>query len=505
MRSSVTTALGIDVTEAEISVVLLGKADDGFRVLHAMRAPVPEGAIEHGRIVGPSAVLGALKTLRERHKTRTRRVALSLPIPGTLTRVIPLEELDPQQIARFVQDEVRQYASFSGRATVSDFRVLVPATPGTAGKLLVSAADHEGAATLVSTCRNAGMPSTTVESGVTACLRAFTEIRTSGAGDWTLLALRKDGTLTLCVLRKAILDYIRTKTIPTVDTGPQDVHEWVADECNAVVEFYRLEGVAASGHWDVVVIDDTDGGFSEEDQGAISKRLSVDDVKFWTRAQWLAGLAIDGHMDEELSIAGVGLAVGLLRQDDHGSSVNLLPQEERRALAARRNMLLAANALAMLVLAVVLISGGFSWMAQRANRNTADLKQAALERGDRPLPLAVNALTSLEQHTSAMSAEMNCLRHVSESRVDLDWGCLLADIRDAVPNALHITELSLGEGPAIQVEGVSESYEGVDTFVEMLNRSDHIRHAALVRKARSTAEANVRYVVKCSLIARKIR
>jgi len=505
MKSSVTTALGIDVTEAQISVVLLGKADGGFRILHATRTPVPEGAIEHGRIVDPSVVLAALKTLREHHKNRTRRVALSLPIPGTLTRVIPLEELDPQQIARFVEGEVKQYASFSGRATVSDFRVLVPAMPGTTGKLLVSAADHEGAATLVSTCRNAGMPSTTVESGVTACLRAFTETRTSASGDWTLLALRKDGTLTLCVLRKGILDYIRTKTIPTMDAEPQDVHEWVANECNAVVEFYRLAGGTASGRWDVLVIDDTDGGFSEEDQGIISRFLSVDDVKFWTRTQWLAELAIDGQIDEKLSIAGVGLAIRSLRQDDHGSSVNLLPQEERRAIVVRRNMLLVANALATLMLAVVLIGGGFSWMAERANRNTVNLRRASLERGDRPLPQAVNALTFLEQRTSAMSAEMNCLRRVPESRVDLDWGRLLADIRDAVPKALQITELSLAEGPAIQVEGVSESYEGVDTFVGMLNRSDHIRHAALVRKARSTAEANVRYVVKCSLIARKIR
>jgi Tfp pilus assembly protein PilN len=216
-------------------------------------------------------------------------------------------------------------------------------------------------------------------------------------------------------------------------------------------------------------------------------------------------LAIDGQIDEKLSIAGVGLAIRSLRQDDHLSSVNLLPQEERRAIVVRRKMLLAANALATLMLAVVLIGGGFSWMAERANRNTVNLKRASLERGDRPLPQAVNALTSLEQRTSAMSAEMNCLRRVSQSRVDLDWGRLLADIRDAVPNALKITELSLAEGPAIQVEGVSESYEGVDEFVEMLNRSDHIRHAALVRKARSTAEANVRYVVRCSLIARKIR
>jgi len=368
MRSSGTTALGIDVTTAQISAVLLGRSGEGFRVLHAMRTSIPEGAIEHGRIADPSAVLGALKTLKERNKGGARRVALSLPIPGTLTRVIPLEELDPQQITRFVQGEVKQYASFSGRPTVSDFRVLVPATPSAAGRLLVSAADHEGAAAFVSTCRNAGMPGVAVESAVTACVRTFNKMKTCRPGSWTLLALRKDGTLTLCVLRRGILDYVRTKAITAVDAETQSVGGRVAEECEAVMEFYGLESTTASGGWDAVVIDDTDEGLSEEAQRAIKERLTKSDVEFWTRPQWPASVALDGHPEDGLSIAGVGLAIRLLQEDDHRASVNLLPPEEHRAAAIRRKVLLAANAVAVLVLAIVLMGGGFSWMTDRVNR-----------------------------------------------------------------------------------------------------------------------------------------
>jgi Tfp pilus assembly protein PilN len=95
---------------------------------------------------------------------------------------------------------------------------------------------------------------------------------------------------------------------------------------------------------------------------------------------------------------------------------------------------------------------------------------------------------------------------MSESRLDVDWVRLLNDIKGAVPSVLRITELSLEDTSAMRIKGVSESYEGVDTFVEMLNRSDRIHHAALVQKSRAAPEqAAVRYTVKCSLTPREVR
>jgi Tfp pilus assembly protein PilN len=145
-------------------------------------------------------------------------------------------------------------------------------------------------------------------------------------------------------------------------------------------------------------------------------------------------------------------------------------------------------------------------MAKRVSNNIAEMKQEALERGDRALPLAVSALATLEQRTGALSAELDCLRRMSESRVDVDWVRLLDDIKDAVPGVLCITELSLDDASAVRIKGVSKSYEGVDTFVQMLNRSDQIRRAALVQKGRATPDhTDVRYIVKCSLASREMR
>jgi Tfp pilus assembly protein PilN len=308
------------------------------------------------------------------------------------------------------------------------------------------------------------------------------------------------------VLRRGILDYIRTKTIATADAETPSVGRWVADECEGVMEFYSVESMAASGGWDVVVIDDVDDGLSREAQQTIKERLAKDSVEFWTRAQWPAGVALDGRPEDGLSITGVGLAIGLLQENEHRASVNLLPPEEHRAMATRRKVLLAANAVAALILAIVLVGGGFGWMTERVNRNAADLRQAAMTRGDRPLAAAVSTLTALEQRVSTVSAELDCLRRVSESKPQVDWAHLLVDIHDAIPQALSITEMSFEDASCMQVEGVSESYESVDTFVEALNRSHHIRQASLLRKARAAkGPASVQYTVKCFLLPREIR
>ena len=129
MRASAKTTLGIDVTETRVSIVVLQKAADGFRVLEAARFPLPDWTFEQGRIADPAQLVKVLKHIKGRHKIRTKQIALALPVMSTVTRVVQLDEEDPQRVAQFVQHEIREYAAFSGREILSDFRVLVPARP----------------------------------------------------------------------------------------------------------------------------------------------------------------------------------------------------------------------------------------------------------------------------------------------------------------------------------------------------------------------------------------
>ena len=105
--------------------------------------PIPDGIIEGGNVQDMAQLAKTFKTLRRRHRVRSARVGLALPVRSTLARVVSLPESDPQRITQFLKDEVRQYAVFSGRETVSDHRVLAPATGSATGKALVAAAEQE--------------------------------------------------------------------------------------------------------------------------------------------------------------------------------------------------------------------------------------------------------------------------------------------------------------------------------------------------------------------------
>jgi Tfp pilus assembly protein PilN len=162
-------------------------------------------------------------------------------------------------------------------------------------------------------------------------------------------------------------------------------------------------------------------------------------------------------------------------------------------------VLLTATVLAALVPAIVLVAGALNYMSGRLQHHIGQAKREELAGGSRALAAAVDELAYIDQRITALEAELDCLRRVSASRPQVDWCHLLADVKGAIPSVLRITELSL-RGPAdIWIEGESRSDEAVDVFLDMLNRSDHIGRASLLRKGRANSdEMGIRYTIRCS-------
>jgi len=501
MTSSVKTAVGIDVTEVQVAAVLLGRAREGVTVLQAARVPLAPGTIVHGRVVDPTSLLAALRALRTQHGMRARHYALSLPLAGALARIIPLETADPQEIADHMRSEVGQYAAFSGRETVSDFRVLAPATSGSAGRILVMASDREAVNALAGTCHRAGIQTNVAEPAIAACARAFGAAKQ----DHMLLAVRKDGTLSLCVARRGVLDFIRTRTMVGSERESSRLYRWLTDEINAVIQFYSFERRDASAHWTVSIVDDDGGDIPVDDRHALEARVYADHVQYWTVANGMPhGITFEGNR-AKLSFTAVGLAMRLLESEEHGPGMNLLPQEAGQAHEAKRRFLLAATVLAALVPAIVLAAGTLNYMTGRLRQHIGLAKQAELVEGGRPLAAAVDELAHVDQRITALEAELECLRRVSARRPQVDWYHLLADVKSAVPSVLCITELSLRGPSDIWIEGVSKSDEAVDVFLDMLNRSEHVGRASLLRKGHGNSDqTGIRYTIRCSPAQGKI-
>ncbi|UCD50905.1 MAG: pilus assembly protein PilM [Phycisphaerales bacterium] len=487
------TAVGIDITETEVAAVLLKRTQKGVEVLQAARIPLPPGTITHGRTVDPASLLTVLKTLKRQHGMQAGHYALSLPVAGSLARVIPLETADPQEIMDYVQGEVRQYATFSGRETISDFRVLTPATQNNAGKVLVMASDCEAVTSLVDTCRSAGVQTSIVEMAVTACARGLDAAKQQAH---TLLAVRKEGTLSLCVLHRGALDFIRTKPMATTET---ESSLRLAEEINAVIQFYNLERLDAPAHWMVTVLDDDGNAIPADARRDVEERVCAEGVQFWTGTSPMPhGVVYDGD-HASLSFTALGLAMRLLEEEERRSGINLLPQEAGQARLRKRRALLAANVLAATVPAIVLVAGALSYMTGRVHHQINLAKQEELASGNHALATAVDELAYIEAQTAALEAELDCLRRASAARPQVDWCHLLADVKSAIPSVLRITELSLRGPTGVCIEGVSKSDEAVDVFLDTLNRSDHIGRASLLQKGRANSDqVGVRYTIRCS-------
>ncbi len=503
MKSAATTSLGIDIVGDEVNAVLLRKTRDGFRVLGTSRASLPEGTIEGGRIVDVAGLSKALKVVRECRR-RPGRTVLSLPLSGTLVRVVPLEQEDPQAIAGFVRDEIAQYAAFSGRKTASDYHVMACSRKSAPGRALLAAADQVSVESLVRACGNVGVGADAVEPAVLACVRVFQAAKSrEKLGPNVLLALLKGGVLTLTVLQKGTVDFTRSRTFPATGAASVDRYDRVADEINAVLQFYMIEGMAIRS---VVVIDDEHDLGPAEAEGTVRSKVACEAVEVWTRSTLSDRVGLEPGLSGKGSITAFGLAMRFLVDEPKAVGVNLLPKQADRATVVQRNLILTAIGLAALLLAVILATGAMRWMVARMQHDLAVMQRAELERGDHGLAMAVAERAATEEQIAAVAGELDCLVQASQSHPDVDWMQLLDDVGAAVPKQARLTELTVDGTSIMQVGGVCESDEAVATLVSMLNRSGAIAHAELLESRRIDGQDGaVRYAITCTLASKEIR
>lgn len=503
MKSTVTTSLGIDIVGDEVNAVLLKKTRDGFRVLATSRASVPVGTIEGGRIVDVTGLLKALKVVRE-CRTRSGRTVLSVPLSGALVRVVDLEEEDPQAVTGYVRDEIAQYAAFSGRKTASDYHVMASARKSTPGRALVAAADQAGVEALVRACGNVGVGADAVEPAILACVRVFRAAKSrERLGPNVMLALLKEGLLTLAVLQKGAVDFIRSRTLAPSAPSPVDRYDQVADDVNAVLQFYTVEGTTITS---VVVIDDEHDLAPVEAGETIRSKVACEAVEVWTRSTLSEHVAIEPGLSGKGSITALGLAMRFLADGPKAATVNLLPKEADRATVVQRNLVLTAIGLAALLFAVILGTGAMRWTVVGTQDRIAAMKRAELERGHQGLAEAVAELAATEKRIAVTTAEVECLTRASQSHPAVDWVQLLDDVGAAVPKQAQLTELTVDGTSILQVKGVCESNEDVATLVSMLNRSDSIAHAELLEAKRIQGkDGAIRYAITCTLAPREIR
>lgn len=511
MKFGIKIALGIDISQTLISLALLKKDGNGFKLLKTASAPVPAGAIKNGSIENTAVLAKAIRGLKNRSRIRTTRAAVSLFTKPVVMQIMDISGQIPSNIGQFVQSQVNQCAVLPGKKTALDFCGVSGAgsEANPAGRLLAVAADGRKVDEIVKVCSQAGLTVEAIEPPLLAYIRALYVKKIAGKFDCNvLIVILQDSALTLCVFRRQTLDFVRVKDISEEKAEPDELCQGLAEQINMIIQFYDVEVPDSCGKWEITVVADcmrlpanAEGSLRAKVASTNLQMLTNEDICPAAVVSQSRGFANCRRTDNP-SLVAVGLAMKLLGTNACNLGVNLLPQEVTRLRATQKKALITANIVAAMLLIMILAISGLTWKIKKLNEGISHKKTHLLQN----TPALVGEQLSVNEQINTISNKLNQINGILSSHRDVDWPGLLNDIGKGTPRTVCITCLSSKADSEMSLEGLALSNEAINLFVDMLNKSEHINSASIVETKRERDNDGLAsYKISCSLTTRKGR
>jgi Tfp pilus assembly protein PilN len=155
---------------------------------------------------------------------------------------------------------------------------------------------------------------------------------------------------------------------------------------------------------------------------------------------------------------------------------------------------------AAILLLMMLAVGGSIWKLDKTNQDI-NRKKSRMLQDTRSL---VQKRKSVGEQVKTVSARLDRINEILESRCDINWPGLLSDIAKTRPKTVCVTSLSNRTGSQMSLKGLAVSNEDVYLFVDRLSKSEHIRSASIFEtKKDKDNNGLVSYEIRCDLTTRK--
>jgi Tfp pilus assembly PilM family ATPase/Tfp pilus assembly protein PilN len=493
MKSWAKTALGIDIGLSRVSLALVAREGDGYRLVRSVSQSLSDDAARSYPEVAVEALARTLRKLKRHCRIPRMKAAMGVSVSPLVLQMLDLPKQVPPNMHEFVENELGQYVTLSGKTIVSDFYV-VGSVRGLQKRLLSTACEKETIQKLVAICDEAGLTIQTVEPSILAYARArYTQ------GKWGVHAARvlvveiNAGQLSACLLRKGALDFVRTKSIPPEAQTPQAADEWLADEVQAMIRHYNLETSGDDETWEVNII---------VKDGAATTLDSVESVKARTgmlpqiimEANGSEGAGPDTHSSP---VAAAGLAMKLLEGQADPWKINLLPREVTQARLFARHVLVTAIAVATLFLGMTLSLLAITHTAAGL-RADLDRKRATQEA---PTTVAlVGEIQSIDQQTAWAERQLQEIKKVLDAQTPVNWAGILNTVGDNTPAGVCITRVWSLDAQRLTVRGMARSCGAVQSFVQSLAKAGVFESVSLGRLERwQGSDSLVEYEMDCMM------
>ena len=504
------TALGIDIGRRRLSVALVEKGAQGFRVLAAASGDLPMPVPELHQPAPGKVLSRLLAQLGRCSHLRGAKAAVALTPDSVVIQLLDLPRRMPANLGEFVRSELQQYVALSGKAVVSDFCGI---GSGVQKRLLAVAADGEEIQETIRAYRRTAAGIDAVEPSALAYARAFVARekgllagdhspaigRTSSVNHDILIAVLGPHTLTTTVFRKGTLDFVRVRQIPGDAHTPRLLCVWLAEELKAVVRYYDTQ-VSSPGRECRVCLAVHDGVHRANDLAPLlvaeagTKALTVVDV---CESLTASGPAAGESPSEEASMVAVGAALTLFGAEGDDLRINLLPKAVAEAKSLARHALLMANVGVILFLGVFTTGQLLTRTTHAMDRRIEDARQAG-EIYATPALMAKEKF--LDQEIARLRQHVEPLRRIMKGRQATDWPGLLGAVRQATPESVSVTQLQCSDGRMVSLQGLTPSCPAAEAFVRNLEGQRPFASVSLVLvQKRQNQDNRLEYRIDCLL------
>jgi len=213
-KKSVPPTIGVDIGTSSVKVLQLSRSGSSYRVEHAAREALPEGAFAEHSISNVDEVGQAIRSAIKRSGSRARHCAMAVSGSAVITKIIHLPaDLAEDEIEGQIEIEAGQYIPYPRDEVSLDFEILgESARNADVVEVLLAASKTENIETREAVAEMAGLTARVVDVEALAINNAFELVRKHDAiPDSAILAVLDIGDVrsSLNVLRGGRSIYYR--------------------------------------------------------------------------------------------------------------------------------------------------------------------------------------------------------------------------------------------------------------------------------------------------------
>ena len=453
-------------------------------VLNAFgQVTLPPGAVRNGEVVDTEAVGAAVRRLWAEARLNARTVVVGVANQRVIVRQAELPALSEEDMRSALQFEAQELIPIPVEDAILDFQILeqVAGPEGEArARILLAAAQRDMVRTHIAAVERGGLAPTTVDLVPFALIRSLyqpsAEFFAEGRGAEAIVSVGA-GVTNVVVHEDGVPRFVRILLV-----GGEDITEAIAEELNVDIDLAEdLKRRADERSSDTLVADagrivsaqvtpmvdeirgSLDFYLAQADSLPLARILVTGGASrtrgLFDRLQQTLGNTVEegrpltavrvgrtGLSEAQLADAEpilavpIGLALGGAPTERGTRRITLVPTEVVAVREQRRQLVLAASAVAGLLALLILVWlwRGLQLSRERDKAEEAEARAAALQQ-------EVNQLQDITGLQTDLERRQTTVRGVLAD--DIAWTRLLQQVAVAIPNDVWLTGFAGAKGP----------------------------------------------------------